>query len=56
MPKDGEPPEPWTPDKPLEDEDEEAEVQAKVRAKQRFDFLLNPPAKKGEKKKYKLFD
>ena len=47
---------PWTPDQPLEDEEDEKEVQRHARAKAREGYLVGeltkPPEKKpGERKK-----
>jgi hypothetical protein len=56
--KEPEPKKPWTPADPLEDQDDEEEVQAKARAKARLDYLTGeynkPPEKK--KKKFSLLD
>ena len=47
-------PKPWTPDQPLEDEDDEKETQRKARALARLEHLKKtyetPPKGKGERK------
>lgn len=55
-------PKPWTPDQPLDDEEDEAEVQRRARATLRLNHLTEemtkPPKKKGEpdpKKKHSLW-
>lgn len=56
MPKDEKPePKPWTPDQPLEDEEDEKETQRKARATARLNHLQKsyeaPPDEPGKKKK-----
>jgi len=55
MAKEETPPKEWTPDQPLEDADDEKEVQRRARANARLrhleEGLTKPPEKKGERKK-----
>ena len=52
-------PKPWTPDQPLEDEDDETKAHMIARAKARTDYLYKtftePPDPKKSKKKFNPF-
>ena len=51
-------PKPWTPDQPLEDDDDEKETQRRARAEARLNHLrtgYEKPAEPSDKKKKKLW-
>jgi hypothetical protein len=56
--KDDDEPKPWSPDQPLEDEDDEEKAQAIARARVRTDYLVEQyrtPKKGSGKKKFNPF-